>query len=101
MLKYLTFLCHQHWNSEDCITRITQPILFLSGLRDELVPSTHMRSLFNSISEKRNGSGEMDMRGECGLYWKEFSQGRHNDTTECIGYMDAIQQFMLSINRNT
>lgn len=36
---YLTPLCHQHWKSEEMIPQITDvPVLFLSGLRDELVP---------------------------------------------------------------
>lgn len=37
--KYLAPLCHEHWRSEDMISQITDiPILFLSGLRDEIVP---------------------------------------------------------------
>lgn len=37
--KYLAGLCHQLWLSEDVLPRITQvPILFMSGLKDEIVP---------------------------------------------------------------
>lgn len=37
--KYLTPLCHEYWKSEEMIPQITDiPILFLSGLRDEIVP---------------------------------------------------------------
>lgn len=37
--KYLTYLCHQVWPSESVIPSITEvPILFLSGLQDEIVP---------------------------------------------------------------
>lgn len=37
--KYLTMLCHQVWPSENHIASITEvPILFLSGLQDEIVP---------------------------------------------------------------
>lgn len=37
--KYLTMLCHQVWPSESMIPNITEvPILFLSGLQDEIVP---------------------------------------------------------------
>jgi hypothetical protein len=37
--KYLTPLCHQVWPSEEMIPQITNvPILFLSGLQDEIVP---------------------------------------------------------------
>lgn len=37
--KYLTLLCHQVWPSDSLIPTITKvPILFLSGLQDEIVP---------------------------------------------------------------
>jgi hypothetical protein len=37
--KYLALLCHQIWPSETIIPSITEvPVLFLSGLRDEMVP---------------------------------------------------------------
>ena len=37
--KFLTPLCHEHWKSEETFPQITGiPILFLSGLQDEIVP---------------------------------------------------------------
>lgn len=37
--KILTPLCHEYWKSEETIPQITDiPILFLSGLKDEIVP---------------------------------------------------------------
>lgn len=37
--KFLTPLCHEVWPSENMITQIKGiPILFMSGLRDEIVP---------------------------------------------------------------
>lgn len=37
--KYLTPLCHQVWPSEEMLPEIIGiPILFLSGLQDEIVP---------------------------------------------------------------
>lgn len=37
--KYIAPLCHEYWKSEEMIPQITDiPILFLSGLRDEIVP---------------------------------------------------------------
>jgi hypothetical protein len=37
--KYLAPLCHEIWPSEDTILQITGiPMLFLSGLQDEIVP---------------------------------------------------------------
>ena len=37
--RVLTPLCHEYWKSEEMIPQITDvPVLFLSGLRDEIVP---------------------------------------------------------------
>jgi fermentation-respiration switch protein FrsA (DUF1100 family) len=37
--RYLTLLCHQVWASDTFLPSITEvPILFLSGLQDEIVP---------------------------------------------------------------
>ena len=37
--RFLTPLCHEHWKSEEILPQITDiPILFLSGLKDEIVP---------------------------------------------------------------
>ena len=37
--RYLTLLCHQVWPSESLLPNITKvPILFLSGLQDEIIP---------------------------------------------------------------
>ena len=37
--KLLVPLCHEYWKSEEIISQITDiPVLFLSGLRDEIVP---------------------------------------------------------------
>ncbi len=37
--RYLVRLCHQYWPSEDILPTIKDvPILFLSGLKDEIVP---------------------------------------------------------------
>ena len=37
--KYLASFCHQYWLTEDILPRITNvPILFLTGLKDEIIP---------------------------------------------------------------
>ena len=37
--RYLVPLCHQKWATEEILPRITEvPILFLSGLKDEIIP---------------------------------------------------------------
>ncbi|GES92345.1 alpha/beta hydrolase protein [Rhizophagus clarus] len=50
IIKHLSFLCHQIWPSEKSIQQIVNvPILFLSGLIDELVPPSHMRQIKRKI----------------------------------------------------
>ncbi len=37
--RYLAPLCHQVWPTEELLPQITDlPVLFLSGLKDEIVP---------------------------------------------------------------
>ena len=37
--RYIAGLCHQYWNSEEMLPNITKvPIIFMSGLKDEIVP---------------------------------------------------------------
>jgi hypothetical protein len=44
--KWLTPFCHEYWRSEEMIPKITKvPILFLSGLQDEIVPYVVVFSL--------------------------------------------------------
>ncbi len=68
--KYFTFLCTERWMSEDRISVIDRiPILFLSGTRDELIPPSMMKELFEAAPTKK----------------KKFAAvtgGTHNDT--CI-----------------
>jgi abhydrolase domain-containing protein 13 len=79
----LAFLCHQIWPSEKSIQQIVNvPILFLSGLRDELVPPSHMRQLYE-LSQTRTTK-----------QWKDFSNGTHNDTFTQFGYYDTIEDFI-------
>ncbi|RIA94604.1 Alpha/Beta hydrolase protein [Glomus cerebriforme] len=82
-IKYLTFLCHQIWPSENAIRQIVNvPILFLSGLSDELVPPPHMRQLYE-LSQTRATK-----------QWKDFRNGTHNDTVFQHGYYDTIEDFI-------
>jgi len=80
--KYVSMLCHQLWPSDDALPKITDiPILFLSGLQDEIVPASHMKALFDVC--------EADTK-----IWKEFPEGSHNDTVAEPGYFDYIDEFI-------
>lgn len=81
--KYLARLCHQIWPSETTIPSITRvPILFLSGLKDELVPPSHMRALYDASQAPTK-------------VWTTFPNGSHNDTVAEPGYFEAIHNFIV------
>ncbi|OCK82471.1 BEM46 family protein [Lepidopterella palustris CBS 459.81] len=80
--RYLAPLCHQIWPSEETLPQITDiPILFLSGLQDEIVPPSHMVQLFNVCRAKTK-------------IWHELPTGSHNDTVAEPGYFDTINEFL-------
>ncbi|KAI9290134.1 Alpha/Beta hydrolase protein [Umbelopsis sp. AD052] len=86
MLKNLTWLCHLNWPSENNIRQIVKtPILFLSGAKDELVPPSHMKGLYNASQTRAT------------KVWKEFANGTHNDTCIQPGYFSAIRDFLADI----
>ncbi|SMQ52298.1 unnamed protein product [Zymoseptoria tritici ST99CH_3D1] len=80
--KYLTPLCHEYWRSEDVISEITDiPILFLSGLQDEIVPPSHMKELFKLCRSPT-------------VVWKELPNGDHNNSVAEPGYFSHIEDFV-------
>ncbi|EPS44527.1 hypothetical protein H072_1498 [Dactylellina haptotyla CBS 200.50] len=80
--KYITRLCHQVWPSEETIPKVTQiPILFLSGLQDELVPPSHMKRLHHVSQASVK-------------VWKELPNGSHNDSVLEPGYFEYINDFI-------
>lgn len=82
--KYIAALCHEQWNSEEALTKLNDrdvPILFLSGLRDEIVPPSMMKALYDQCPTRK--------------VWKEFPGGDHNSTVAEPGYFDAIWEFLV------
>ena len=85
--RYLAPLCHQRWASDEALPRIAPesnlPVLFLSGLKDEIVPCAMMRSLYDVCNLRKR-------------VWQSFPNGDHNSTVAELGYFDAIWHFLLS-----
>ncbi|MCJ1339947.1 hypothetical protein MMC09_005239 [Bachmanniomyces sp. S44760] len=80
--KFLAPLCHQTWFSEDIIPCIVNiPILFLSGLRDEIVPPAQMRHLYSVCKAEQK-------------VWREIPNGSHNDTVAEPHYFYYISEFI-------
>lgn len=82
--KYIARLCHQLWLSDETLPKTTAniPFLFLSGLKDEIVPAHMMKTLYDLCKVDRK-------------VWKTFSNGHHNDTVAEPGYFDAIWTFLV------
>jgi abhydrolase domain-containing protein 13 len=82
--KYISRLCHQIWPSDETLPKITAdiPILFLSGLKDEIVPASMMKALYDCCRVETK-------------VWKAFPNGRHNETVAEPGYFDAFWAFLV------
>uniref|UniRef100_A0A6T7NFG8 Serine aminopeptidase S33 domain-containing protein n=1 Tax=Hanusia phi TaxID=3032 RepID=A0A6T7NFG8_9CRYP len=75
------------WKSIESIQSITTPILFISGSRDELVPPSHMRRLYDAAKSSIYRS------------WYAVPDGGHNDT--CMRnpreYCEKVKEWMVKI----
>ncbi|OJJ42912.1 hypothetical protein ASPZODRAFT_136766 [Penicilliopsis zonata CBS 506.65] len=81
--RYLARLCHQYWTSEDILPKISDvPVLFLSGLKDEIVPPSHMTQLFAVCKAQRK-------------FWRTLPNGGHNDSVAEPGYFEHIHSFIM------
>ncbi|KAL6507157.1 Alpha/beta hydrolase domain-containing protein wav2 [Orobanche hederae] len=83
--KVLNFVVRSPWNTIDVIGEIKQPILFLSGLKDEMVPPSHMKMLYAKAAARNS---------KC--LFVEFPTGMHMNTYEIGGvrYWRTIHEFL-------
>ncbi|XP_008797791.2 alpha/beta hydrolase domain-containing protein WAV2-like isoform X1 [Phoenix dactylifera] len=83
--KVLNCLVSSPWSTIDIIGLIKQPMLFLSGLQDELVPPSHMQMLYSKAVEHNRNCRFVD-----------FPTGMHMDTWFSGGdrYWRNIQLFL-------
>lgn len=83
--KLLNFVVRSPWNTIDVIGEIRQPILFLSGLQDEMVPPIHMQMLYAKAAARNR---------QC--LFVEFPNGMHMDTWLAGGdhYWRTIQKYL-------
>ncbi|QLL33131.1 hypothetical protein HG536_0E00410 [Torulaspora globosa] len=82
-LRYFSGMCHEIWNSEEQIKGCdsTLPFLFLSGLRDEIVPPSHMSKLYEACPSHNKQVFQ-------------FPLGYHNDTIIQEGYWSVVRSFL-------
>ncbi|XP_068662741.1 alpha/beta hydrolase domain-containing protein WAV2-like [Aristolochia californica] len=83
--RILNCVVRSPWSTIDIIGQIKQPILFLSGLQDEMVPPSHMQMLYAKASENNRRCLFID-----------FPSGMHMDTWLSGGdrYWRSIQLFL-------
>lgn len=83
--RLLNGVVRSPWSTIDIIAQIKQPILFLSGKLDELVPPSHMQVLYNKAREHNDKCISVD-----------FPTGMHMDTWISGGdrYWRTIQLFL-------
>ncbi|GAA5907824.1 hypothetical protein JCM6882_004567 [Rhodosporidiobolus microsporus] len=84
---FLPFLLTQIWPSKSSIASLPSdfPVLFLAGVRDELVEPGQMKGLWELCSSERKE-------------WKEFEFGTHNDTCIQPHYFTQIARFIASVS---
>jgi fermentation-respiration switch protein FrsA (DUF1100 family) len=75
------------WSSDKRIQTVTHPILFISGMKDELVPPAHMQKLYELAT--RSSKKEI----------LRIENGTHNETWKNGGeeYLQAILQFLRDV----
>lgn len=78
------WLLFMKWNSDEKIQQLTQPIFFISGDSDELVPPSHMKTLYNLALKSAHRE-----------FYSVFA-GSHNNTWEVGGsmYYTRLQEFV-------
>jgi len=86
-LKYFKFLSRNKWRNIDRIKELKSnfPIMFVSGMQDELVPPHMMQTLIDNCSS----NDKTVVR---------FEDGTHNNTWMCLGYYRAIAKFIYREN---
>lgn len=81
---FFRYFLRSHWYTERCLPTVDVPILFISGLEDELIPPAQMRALYDLC--------EANPRRQ--LY--TVPNGDHNSTDEKGGavYYETMRNFI-------
>lgn len=86
--RFLPWFIRNKWASEELMSSIKSPVLFLSGEQDKLVPPAQMQRLRELATSSPR------------VVWKSFPLGGHNDTFMKGGtaYYDTIRGFLRSVS---
>ncbi|POM57615.1 Serine protease family S09X [Phytophthora palmivora] len=95
LMPFLTYVkplvLRMDWNSERAISKLKQPILFIAGMQDELVPHFHMEKLRSLATSSQR------------VVWYPVPGGTHNDSWLRGGdkYYSELRQFLDSLSGDT
>ncbi|BDA44881.1 Protein ABHD13 [Coccomyxa sp. Obi] len=84
--KIGNFLIRNKWRNYEAIQKISNtPILMLSAGQDEIVPQSHMQTLYEELGGSKNST----------CSWADFPEAHHNDTYEVAApqYWQAMLAF--------
>ncbi|CAI5737019.1 unnamed protein product [Peronospora destructor] len=95
LMPFLTYVksvvLRIYWNNELDIQKVKQPILFIAGIQDELVPHFHMERLCSLATSSQR------------VMWYPVSNGTHNDTWLRGGskYYAELRKFLNTLSGDT
>lgn len=95
LMPFLTYVkplvLRMDWNSELAIQKLKQPILFIAGMQDELVPHVHMERLRSLATSSQR------------VVWYPVPGGTHNDSWLRGGskYFSKLRQFLDALGGDT
>uniref|UniRef100_A0A1B0A886 Protein ABHD13 n=1 Tax=Glossina pallidipes TaxID=7398 RepID=A0A1B0A886_GLOPL len=82
LVRFVPLILYKNkYNSLSKIRKCSVPLLFISGLADNLVPPNMMRTLYTECGSQRKGI-------------LVFPGGSHNDTWIVDGYYDGLRTFL-------
>ncbi|KPI85800.1 Bem46-like serine peptidase Serine peptidase Clan SC Family S09X [Leptomonas seymouri] len=90
---------HIRWCSIRRVQRVTAPMLFLSGGKDELVPLEQMRALYKESTKCLRDANNSELTVPLRRF-QEFENGMHNNLPLMPGYMGVIQKFLTDANQS-
>ncbi|CCW68913.1 unnamed protein product [Phytomonas sp. Hart1] len=83
---------HLKWKNIATLQSISIPMLFLSGLKDELVPPEQMRRLYQAACGRNHKDNPLRRL-------VTFQEGSHNDLFLCDGYFRTILDFVNDVEK--
>eukprot|EP00937_MAST-01D_sp_MAST-1D-sp2_P007440 g7440.t1 len=82
------------WESVRLVGRLRQPLLLISGRKDELVPPAMMDELHGEALRGRGAAGGGAAGLKAGVEMSTFADGTHNETWRQDGYYQVISAFI-------